>query len=504
MDNTEVFNTCIDRLNQNSQNHEAFDSAIKILTNEHVLSAGKLRKKLSQATDLNINDIKKCESSLKSTPLTHSQITSDFMQTLGEIAPVGVNGNLWAYNEEFGLWKPLALTKVAVNIGKKYETHSRCVKQGDYTAIANLIYDDTFDQVFFTHAPSGIKSPDGFYSVKDNRLVITENCHTNKARFDLNISPQDDCKMTEFMSMLEYAFGDTFEDQVRQLRMCFGLSVMGMLSTVQRACFLIGPGACGKSTILRVLDALFPSEYVAHISPLDLDCDYKKAALADKLLNLVPEIDKAKVVPSADFKSVVGEDEIHARQPYGRVFNFVSYASNWFNGNFYLTTKDHSDGFYRRWAIFKFFHAKPENERDPMLTQRIIENELPGILAWAFDGVNDYLENGLYLSRTHESALTEWKTEGNSVLSWLNDDESGVFIRSTGDKSEPLTRTKAYKKYSCWCFNNNRKPFSKKQFHAFVEESGFCSTKYTGYNCYTGLSCDSTSHDKPSVVRMPF
>ena len=287
--------------------------------------------------------------------------------------------------------------------------------------------------------------------------------------------------------------------------MIFGLALIGLQPSLQRACLLMGAGGSGKSTIIRLLEALVPEEFVARISPLELDCDYKKAALADKLLNLVPEIDKDKVIPSAAFKAVTGEDKISARQPFGRVFNFVSNAGNWFSGNFFITTKDHSDAFYRRWVIIRFYHAKLETERDPMLTDRIIKNELPGILAWAFDGVRDYLKNGLYLSTIHYSAMKEWKTDGNSALSWLNDEENGMYRRAERDGRAPIPRTRAYKKYVSWCLSSNKKPFSKKVFYMFIEEKGIIASKYNGYDCYFGLTIEPpTIHNESDDIIVPF
>ncbi len=459
---------------------------------------------MSKATDLNISEIKVCEKALKVKSWTHSQIAHNYLQSYGEKSPISSNGALWVYDQDSGLWQAKDLSKVAAKVGKEYDSHSKCITHSDYKSIANLVYDETHDEHFFDDASQGINTPSGFYTVKDNALVCTKITHQDKARFRLDISPQPKGQINEFMNMLEYAFGDTFQQQARQLRMFFGLSLIGMQASIHRACFLVGVGGSGKSTILRILQALIPVEFTSHISPLELDCDYKRACLADKLLNLVPEIDKVKVISSAEFKTITGEDETHARHPYGRVFNFTSSAGNWFNGNFYITTKDHSDGFYRRWALFKFIHARPQNERDPMLTKRIIDNELPGILAWAFDGVRDYLHNGLYLSPTHDASMEEWKTDGNSALSWLSDEENGVYKRSFGDKSAPLRKIQAYKKYTSWCYSNNRKPFARKVFYAFIEENGFCVSKSNGNDCFTDLTCEQTPSYQNSVIRMPF
>ena len=79
------FNLNISCLVANPKNTIAFDSAIKIIANSHPLHAENLRKKLSKVSELSTSIIKKCEKTLKSIPLTHSQIANDFIQDHGEI-----------------------------------------------------------------------------------------------------------------------------------------------------------------------------------------------------------------------------------------------------------------------------------------------------------------------------------------------------------------------------------------------------------------------------------
>ncbi len=244
----------------------------------------------------------------------------------------------------------------------------------------------------------------------------------------------------------------------------------------------IGRFDIGKSTVLKLIEAIIPREYIANVSPLDFDKEYQRAALAGKLLNLVPEIDKAKPIPSDYFKSLVSGDTVNAREVYGLVFSFKTEAANWFNGNFEPTTRDHSEGFFRRWAVFEFFHGKSDSERDPLLLNRILKNELAGILNWAFEGVMDYLSNGLYLSNTHYSFISKWKREANSVLSWLSDVDD---LYKRDDKSQlPLKATDAYYKYKIWCTQSHRKTYSKKEFYSYMTNAGYTPSNSNGVKVF--------------------
>lgn len=475
-------------LEANNNNFDAYDFIIGAIAESHPLKTNKLRKRLSLAASQSISEIKEAEKFEKSKPLTHSQISELYINSLGEIKPIAASGSLWVYNSDTGIWDDLSLSDVSVRIGKVYSNHPRCVRQSDYKAIADFVYDTCKDETFFENATLGINTPKGVYLIKNNKLLCQQSSPEDKLRFRLAIDPDENRSINQFLDMLKFAFGSTFKEQIKQLRMFIGLAIIGCQFRTQRVCFLKGLAASGKSILLRIIQALIPAEYISHTSPMELDSDYKRAALAHKLLNMVPEIDRDKPIPSSAFKSVIGEDRIDARQPYGRVFNFTSTAGNWFNGNFFMTTKDHSDGFYRRWAIIEFYHSKPDNERNPLLCELIIDKELPGILAWALEGVKDYLENGLYLSPIHDKAISEWKVDGNSALAWLNDEDNGVYARIKGDKTKPLPKTKAYRIYRNWCVNNNRSPFRSKIFYNFIEESGIIATKNTGIWCFTELT----------------
>jgi P4 family phage/plasmid primase-like protien len=491
-------------LEANNNNLDAYDFIVRAIIDSHPIKTNKLRKRLSHITNHPISEVKEAEKFLKSRPLTHREIADLFIESLGSISPIGSSGSLWRFNETTGVWDEMSLSHVAVTIGKIYANHTRCVRQSDYKAITDCVYSILKDEVFFESATIGINTPKGVYLIKNNELICQKSSPKDRLRFSLKISPDKNCPMDLFINMLKCSFGTTFPEQVRQLRMFIGLAIVGIQFRTQRACFLKGQAGSGKSTILNIMQKIIPIQYVSTTSPSDFDSDYKKASLANKLLNLVAEIDNDKPIPSGAFKSVIGEDRIDARQPYGQVFNFISTAGNWYNGNFFMITKDHTDGFYRRWAIIEFLHAKPEQERDENLKNQILKNELPGILAWALDGVKDYLQNGLYLSPNHYNAIKEWKIDGNSALSWLNDVDNGVYKRNKGDKTKPLPRTKAYRIYRSWCSNNNRSSFSSKIFYSFIEKSGIIATKNTGIWCFTELTDENPENIYDHLEGIPF
>ncbi len=250
--------------------------------------------------------------------------------------------------------------------------------------------------------------------------------------------------------------------------------------------FLYGASGSGKSVVLRILEALFDTQDVTVVSPHELDQDYKKAMLAHKRLNIVPELDADKPIPSAAFKAALGEDRLNARLPYEVPFTFKCEAACWFNGNGMPTTRDHGEAFFRRWVIVHFKNSKPEASRDSKLVDRIIATELAKIAGWAIEGARDLLVNGLALTQDHKKQLELWRQEASSVASWLADspEESGVDVRGYEDGkaglSKPIRRSDAFRCYKRWCTEVNRKPFGISAWGAEMGRLGHDAVKTGG------------------------
>lgn len=501
------FDNALQALQLDDSNYEAFNAAIHFIKDANTIVANRMRKQLSSVSGIGVCDIRKeVKDAIKaeSPPdLTHHDIAEAYCKTLGLPYPVGEYGALWFYNNSKSVWESKSLSALSVYFAKHFGHEIRCQRENDYKAIASHTYNYLENPGYFKDVPQGLLTPEAFYLVQNKDLVSLPPGPEHRARFRLETNPAAEGKTPKLLlSMLNDAFyGQCPEEQIRQLRMFLGMSLFGLQNKEQRAVLLYGAAGSGKSLFLKIIEALVPNDYITNVSPVEMGNDYKVATLAGKMLNLVPEIERTVAVPSDKFKSIIGGDTMQAREPYGKAFSFIPMAANWFNGNFFLTTRDHSEGFWRRWAIVHFANTKPADERDPDLLHRIIDNELPEILRWAMDGVNDYLDNGLYLSPSHYACLDKWKNTGNSVACWLQDNEdNGVGERVNCASKQPLKVTVAYTIYKDWCQHNNRRPFNKQEFKEHMAVLGNPASIYQGYNCYTKLYEDLPSSKFFSVA----
>ncbi|MGR5278887.1 phage/plasmid primase, P4 family [Vibrio rotiferianus] len=502
-----TFEQAIGNLTSDADDVEAYNVAIEFIKNAQPLFKSRMMKQLKDITNVPFKDIHASIAELKSKDqpeqLSHGEIAHAMIDGFTKVQMVAAYGYVWTYEAISGLWSSMKLSHLGNKIACKFNNQDKCKRVSDYKAIAGFVYDLQEEQEFFDNAPDGIATPSGFLCVSTSAVEKRPFSPLQRSRHSLHFEPAPAGTKPElFLGVLNSAFEGCYpKEQIRQLRMLFGLSVFGLMPKHQTAVLLHGAGGSGKSLVLKVLESLLSSEAIATVSPMQMDKDYKVATLAGKRFNLVPELDKDTPIPSAAFKAIVGGDTINAREPYGKSFNFTPNVTNWFNGNFFPKTTDHTLGFYRRWTIVHFHNTKPENERDPFLLEKIVANELPAILTWAIEGVEDYLQqsfdlttgdntnHSLYFSPAHHQYLAKWLAETDSVKGWLSDTgENGILKRERGSSVPPLRLSLAYSIYKEWCVAASIKPYSKTEFELNMEMCGYVASKPQNTKTYMELS----------------
>jgi putative DNA primase/helicase len=156
---------------------------------------------------------------------------------------------------------------------------------------------------------------------------------------------------------------------------------------LKKAVILSGDTDSGKSTVLSVIQSVFPSGSVSAVRPSDFGSDYHRAPLAGVLCNVVSELPETDWLEPSAFKALTGDDLINARNPYGRPFSFTSVAGHVYAANSLPRINDRSEASWNRLVIVGFrhpFHLKPKaGQRQAVrgLAQDIVRDEREGVVA---------------------------------------------------------------------------------------------------------------------------
>ena len=234
---------------------------------------------------------------------------------------------------------------------------------------------------------------------------------------------------------------------------------------LEKVLLLYGSGANGKSVIFDIIQALLGRENISNFT-LESLMGYSRASISDKLLNYASEISDRLNVDL--FKQMVSGEPIEARQIYGEPHTIYNYAKLMFNCNELPNPGQHKDAFFRRFIIIPFEKKiEPENQ-DPELANKIIADELPGILNWALAGMDRLVQKKAFTqSDKVDSLLHKYRKETDSVQVFLATNE----IEPGTEKTRYLKDL--YEAYRVCCKEEQLSILGKRKFSEQLQEHGF-------------------------------
>ena len=266
-----------------------------------------------------------------------------------------------------------------------------------------------------------------------------------------------------------------YPDDVVLLQEMFGYTLWrGMPAQV--AFMLVGEGANGKSTLLTILKAMLGAHNVTSFAIQELENDkFLRGGLYGKLANIRSELPSVALKDTGIFKHLTGGDPITTDVKYGRPFTFVSYAKLIFATNKIPKSPDDTDAFFRRWIIitfpFKFSPnpdpSKGEKKADPELAQKIIKNELPGVLNWALEGLKRLMTNNWKFSntKTTEETRLDYIRKSDPVRAFFED---AVVV----DPNGAVAKAELYHAYTQYCNENKLERVGDVAFFKGLEKLG--------------------------------
>lgn len=176
-----------------------------------------------------------------------------------------------------------------------------------------------------------------------------------------------------------------------------------------------GAGGSGKSVMAEICTMLAGKGNTVSASMMALENPRERALVVGYALIIMPDMTRY-AGDGAGIKAITGGDKVAIdpkhKAPYSTRIPAVVLAVN----NNAMTFSDRSGGISRRRVIFNFSQVVPENERDPMLTEKI-EAELPVIIRHMLMRFADQSEAKrlLFEQQKSEEALAI-KREGDSLV----------------------------------------------------------------------------------------
>ena len=378
-------------------------------------------------------------------------------------------GTIYLYNGEF--WNGFENEEFESFLGKSAEKMS----VDKYNARL-FTFKEKLIRQFFSASPKADKIDDGsvMINLKNGTLVFDgANINLKKPEkedfitYQLPFNYDESAKYPIFQKYLDRVLPDKSNQMILAEYLGY-LFVKTSEMKLEKTLLLYGSGANGKSVFFDVVyELLGGAENISNYSLQNLTNDngYYRALIGDKLLNYASEIN-GKMDPTI-FKLLVSGEPVDARLPYGDPFMLKNYAKMIFNCN-ELPDVEQSNAFFRRFIIIPFDVTIPEKEQDKSLAQKIIENELSGVLNWVIEGLNRLMKNRTFTeSESSKNLLETYKIEADSISFFLDEE---CYTKS--EYNMILIKT-VFSKYTNFCKEMNLNAVTYKKFNQRLIDLGF-------------------------------
>jgi P4 family phage/plasmid primase-like protien len=357
---------------------------------------------------------------------------------------VYARGTLWTYGPESGTWAQRPDSDVwrtlgeldggIVGLGRKRHVFRRSAHQT--TSVTKGIKWDVDTPEFFDRSTPGIAFSNGFVNLKsaDASLELAAHSPDNRATFAVPCDWDPHATCPSWLEVLNNVFepDDDKDQKIDALQEFLGAALGGIATKYKRALVLSGTGANGKSTVLDIIGLLFPPSATVSQSPHSWTGSagpYSLAQLAGAAVNLCAEAPEDKLGQAEKVKAVISGDPTQARPIREMPFEFRPRAAHVWAVNHPWATGDTSKGYWRRWLVLGFnrdFSADPTHRQDHDFVGAA-KAELPGIYAWAFEGLRRLLAKGDYtVPESSVAAVEDWRTEADPIADWLSEEWSVV------------------------------------------------------------------------------
>jgi len=387
---------------------------------------------------------KKNQERKKAAALTHNEMAMGVIAALGDNV-IATEGSIYSFDKNRWVKRQpnVAMDKVIT----LYDGCEQCRTVAQYKAITGHVIDLLDKPLFFSELTPVVATKDGYWQLDAANAVIKKVPvdRALRVRFVFPFESSAQPQMPKlFMTFLEWAFERDL-NQIQLMQEAMGAVFLGVLTRQwQKAILFRGIGQNGKGTMLDIISGIMPKEFISAVSPEKFYDDNHKIMLAGKLLNICPELEKGKPLPSAAFKTIIDAGTITARAVYERAVSFDSTAAHLFSTNHRLILNDDSKGMKRRWLFFSFDNTIPDEQKVPGLAQTIVRQEAADIFHWAMEGACRLYRNNVFTATASNTRVAEQTFIGQNPLADFLVDTDVIELL---DAASPGLTPEAAKKY---------------------------------------------------------
>ena len=328
----------------------------------------------------------------------------------------------------------------------------------------------------------------GTLNTQNYELLMHSPNHNLKCKVDVSWDPEALCP--RWLLFLDEIFAIDIDKmaKIQFVQEWFGYCLTPDNSQ-HKFVWMVGAGGNGKSVMLSMLTHLVGRKNVSNAHIERLGDEFVRAELEGKLVNISAEMSANATMSDGYLKSIVAGDEIEAERKFKPSFSFRPYVRLIGATNHLPRLLDLSEGFFRRAIILNFNRRFGDDERDPSLEKTLV-TELPGILAWAVEGLKTLRERGGFnVPQSSAAALGQYRGESDTERMFVDE----CLVISVDDRAR-LSPAEIYGCYVVWCRRSGYRPKNIVNLGKRLAEFGIVKSRSGGKD-YWGVTTASGCGD---------
>jgi putative DNA primase/helicase len=310
-----------------------------------------------------------------------------------------------------------------------------------------------------------INLKNGTLVLKEDGIELKEFDSKDNLTYQMDFEYMEDAPENEiFKQYLDRVLKD--KNTQRTLQEALGYLFVTNLK-LEKMFILYGKGNNGKSVIFEIISSLLGKENISNASLTQLLSErFSLPLIENKLVNYCSDIDFRRFTSGIGvLKQIISQEPIAVKKCGKDFYEISNYAKLIFNANALDGLRsENTHGFHRRFVIIPFNVEIPEEEVDPDLHKKILENK-SAILNWILVGARAVLESrDIYISE--ECLMIK-----NDALKKI--DSVKLFVQNHAEDFKNLTVNPVLEEYESFCKKNMYQPCSRKDFEYGIKQFGY-------------------------------
>jgi len=386
---------------------------------------------------------------------------AQYLLALREGHVVYSGGDFWVYGR--GVWvtcSPEVLgQQVVLALGDETRVHSI---NGSIEILKHLTAKNEME---WPSHENHVNCLDGMVNLTTGEIESHSPDFWSRSQIPCHFNPDAYAAVDPWLKFLDQIWpGEAEKGKIDVLQEFFGYC-LAPHCRYQKALFLYGPGANGKSVLLNVIEDLVGRENVSALSIHDLSERFNRSMLLRRLINISYETNSRSPAAMETFKAAVAGDLIKAEEKYSLAFKFKPYAK------FIIAMNEppvfgQSSSFnvMRRLLVMRFNRIFQEEEQDPELSDKLREHK-DGVFYWALMGYQRLAARGRFLEpKEMIKVRKDFEAAVNPLMSFLQET-----LEVTGKERDLVPRTELYEAYKAWANDGGVRAVSRTKFYRWTQ-----------------------------------